>query len=460
MKRFLKIAFFANIFFLIYLTLLPFKIVSGREQLLFNIENIIWIPFMRYGELVSLTDIAGNLLLFIPFGFLAFFYFREKGKKALVFRVTLLGFLVSLFIECVQLFFVGRVTSSHDLILNTSGSWLGAFVATVYFKFLSEKVFKWLKYFLTSEPVSLIVVLIVLLQAAGALVPFNVTITVSDLKKSLKRTNLMPFDHVPLGKQLGLSMKKRELAKKFSWHDFNENAIYFAVYGYLLMMAWFRYRKGGKHAWLVLMLFMFAVFPLIELMQFFIKSRFCDVNDVLSGWIGAGTGAAAFGIFGDRSVRAEDEPRFAEFIFPVSAYLLFLVYSGWNPFDFSMRASVLAQDLKAEYLVPFYAYFQKTSIWNIYDLFETMLAAVPLSFILRLQNLQTGERALLIKTLLFSLLLGVVIELPQVFLPDRTAEITDMLMYMAGGYGGILLYRWYKNELLPEFQSAQENTVS
>ncbi len=63
---------------------------------------------------------VGNVVLFMPFPFLAaVLWRREKWYHALIIAVG-----VTVFIECWQ-HFVGRMTELNDLILNTAGGMLG-----------------------------------------------------------------------------------------------------------------------------------------------------------------------------------------------------------------------------------------------------------------------------------------------------------------------------------------------
>lgn len=72
------------------------------------------------------VDMVVNLVGFIPFGVLAFFFFRQSGGST---RAVLLGILggvvVSLTIEVLQVYLPGRTSQMTDLILNSAGTVLG-----------------------------------------------------------------------------------------------------------------------------------------------------------------------------------------------------------------------------------------------------------------------------------------------------------------------------------------------
>lgn len=82
--------------------------------------------FIRYREYVSpgafLLNLAGNLLVFFPVGFLIPIWRLEKTG---VIRILIYAFLMSLGIETLQLVSKVGVFDVDDLLLNTLGALLG-----------------------------------------------------------------------------------------------------------------------------------------------------------------------------------------------------------------------------------------------------------------------------------------------------------------------------------------------
>ena len=69
-----------------------------------------------------------NIILFIPLGFfLPILYKKYRNLK----KVTLVGFLISLFIEIMQLF-SHRATDIDDLITNTLGTMIGYLIVKTF----------------------------------------------------------------------------------------------------------------------------------------------------------------------------------------------------------------------------------------------------------------------------------------------------------------------------------------
>ena len=87
----------------------------------------------QIGNLYFLINVVGNVAAFMPFGFLVPVLYREQRKEAThnghYFRsflfVTVLGFLLSLGVETIQLVSKVGCFDVDDLMLNTSGVVLG-----------------------------------------------------------------------------------------------------------------------------------------------------------------------------------------------------------------------------------------------------------------------------------------------------------------------------------------------
>jgi hypothetical protein len=78
------------------------------------------------------TDIAVNILGFMPFGFCFFlhrWFARPKRPAKNILFVVLVGFVISLTVELIQAWLPNRVSSITDLLTNTTGTLLGAVLA-------------------------------------------------------------------------------------------------------------------------------------------------------------------------------------------------------------------------------------------------------------------------------------------------------------------------------------------
>lgn len=105
----------------IYMTVILYMTLFSRKM--GSISKIDLIPFNTAGgaRYMILYAIA-NALAFIPLGtLLPFVWNRAKNVKVCV----LMGFLMSLFIETMQLILCCGVVQTEDLIMNTLGTYIG-----------------------------------------------------------------------------------------------------------------------------------------------------------------------------------------------------------------------------------------------------------------------------------------------------------------------------------------------
>ena len=123
--------------------------VSGFTDYRYNL-----IPFAEINRYLTynhyftmenlLTNLAGNILVFSPIGFLVPIIKKEGVNIFTVFRIS---FLLTLFIETVQLVFRIGVFDVDDLIMNT----MGGVVGFVCFKLVQRLYRKWLWHKLKKE---------------------------------------------------------------------------------------------------------------------------------------------------------------------------------------------------------------------------------------------------------------------------------------------------------------------
>lgn len=84
-----------------------------------------WVYRNKVGFLAAFLNISGNVIGFLPFGFiLPIMHWNMKN----FWLVTLLGLTLSLFVETLQLVFKVGCFDVDDLLLNTIGAALGYFV--------------------------------------------------------------------------------------------------------------------------------------------------------------------------------------------------------------------------------------------------------------------------------------------------------------------------------------------
>ena len=345
--------------------------------------------------------------------------------------------------------------------------------------------------------------------------PFTVSVSISSLWANVKESNIAPFTYHPLGAMMGYAdpkarykidqeslqtlallgtpvdvlsplqtvseqpgMSQRRFRKAirsaigknnydshidlimqsarvenpdyFSFGKFLENLIFWAAVGYVIMLCYLLYWQNKTFGMLFLWIIPMAYFLFVETFQLIISSRITDMNDVMSGYCGVLIGYVIYNII-PPSPKAFLDMDIQMLKVPVMIYLVFIMFSGLYPFDWSTDPSVIARDMKIGNLVPFYAYFRNTNLWNIYDLASTLALFVPVSLYLSYTLKQNDKLypTIYLITTLSGLLFGLVIEASQLFSYQRVAEITDIIAFAAGGAIGTFLLYYYENQIAP-----------
>lgn len=108
--------------FIIYVLCL-FQVVTFQDTVSWSSNN--FIPFREifrydFGSRLFIKNVAGNMLLFLPFGFFVSYYL--KSEKAWL--PVILTLIASCSIEVVQMV-IGRVFDIDDILLNLLGGLLG-----------------------------------------------------------------------------------------------------------------------------------------------------------------------------------------------------------------------------------------------------------------------------------------------------------------------------------------------
>ncbi|MBY6037704.1 VanZ family protein [Fictibacillus nanhaiensis] len=129
--------------FIYLLTVFPFPFFNpyaGFEMVVKH--NVVPLDSIRgslnhFYYMVPLRNIGGNIILFIPLGFALLFRFHTITG----WRAVGIGFVVSLMVETCQLFMGYRSFDVDDLILNTTGTGIGAFTFTLTSKLTKKETF-------------------------------------------------------------------------------------------------------------------------------------------------------------------------------------------------------------------------------------------------------------------------------------------------------------------------------
>lgn len=137
----------SSVFFLYMLALVSVTLFPIRINMLSNnVVSYNFIPFksilhiLKQGSHLILRNIAGNIIIFIPLGFLLPFILAKVDK---IKKIGLFGFTISVIIELVQLTGIPerKTVDIDDLILNVAGTFIG-FILYMAFCAVNAKFLK------------------------------------------------------------------------------------------------------------------------------------------------------------------------------------------------------------------------------------------------------------------------------------------------------------------------------
>ncbi|WP_180232245.1 VanZ family protein [Priestia megaterium] len=121
----INVLFIVSILFIIRLTMFPESLLGIGE----GKGGINLVPFYKMRDLLFhhsfgnfILNNIGNIILFLPFGFFLPMRFKKINNLS---KSLLVGMLLSVSIEIVQLFMPNRWTDIDDVLLNTLGTGIG-----------------------------------------------------------------------------------------------------------------------------------------------------------------------------------------------------------------------------------------------------------------------------------------------------------------------------------------------
>lgn len=117
--------------------------LGNPDNLMYQLQRGNFIPFKTIFINIQslwwwhdLSNLVGNIVVFIPFGMFLVLLFKKKGMSFI--GVLALSLSASLFLECLQVVFSLGIFDVDDLILNTSGGLLGYGTIKLYDKVYSK----------------------------------------------------------------------------------------------------------------------------------------------------------------------------------------------------------------------------------------------------------------------------------------------------------------------------------
>lgn len=388
----------------------------------------------------SRTDLASNVLLFIPLGF--FFMGTLRGDRRGILgwlgsamAILLVGVALSVAIEFAQLFVSVRTPSARDVIAQTIGNIVGIAAWPILGPALTETL-----WFISSERQqrAIIARLLSLYGVAflmAQLLPLDLTMSLGELAQKYRegRIAIVPFQYV------------YPSTFDMLW-DVGGDVVLYAPLGALSVLGWTP--PGRRRSPLAALAIGTATVALIEFAQIFVRSRYADITDILVGSAGIVFGIAIATSVSSRPAHRLEPGASGISVWPfvgLACWTAALCGYHWSPFDFVFEAQVVKQRLPELFAVPFRGYYFGSEFHAFTELSRKLLLSAPVGVLLQLAwplsdrppiaRLQTAL-SMAVATVVFG-----AVEAGQVFLPDRFPESTDVLVGVAGALIGIKLTR-------------------
>lgn len=321
-------------------------------------------------------DFLSNILFYMPLGYCGVIAFgRERAAGGRILLITVLGAMLSASMELTQYYVVGRDTAATDFYSNTLGTVIGAGIGVGV-----GGTFRWLPLRLIAEGRAAVILLTAYL--GYALLPFVPTIDLHKYWDALKPVFLHPT-------VTGFDL-------------FRHTAMW------LMICALIEEVDGPKRSWLWFPLFAGGVMAgeVVVISTSVSVARLAGAALAFCLWLAL----LAMGVRGRRGIVA-------------AIFLACLVAVRLAPFRFGAATGHFGW-------IPFLAFMQGSMVVNSISFCEKFFLYGSAIWILTALGLRLRTATLLIA----ALLLGT--SWIEIYLPDRSAEITDALMAIL--IGGVL----------------------
>lgn len=380
----------------------------------------------------SRADWVANILLFVPLAFVwlgTLWHAKSVGWRTVATLFVLLACTgLSVAIEFTQIFFPPRTVSLNDIYAET----LGTFIGISLWRAIGAPVTRWYLGWRAAEgPMDLAQRLLygyLFLLFGYNLLPLDLTISPVEIyhKWHEGRIVLIPFAN-----------GQAELAQRF--YGLLTDVLIWIPAGVLASLS---ARYQTKQIWLRLT----AAAALIEFLQIFVYTRVTDTTDILTGSLGSAVGiwlAIRWRTGAPAAEQAKAAGNTGRLIAVILLWLALIFAVFWYPFDFRADGTFLRSRLaEATTRVPFAIYYFGTEYRAVTEVLHKMGLFFPLGMLLALLagQFRSGPPSLWKMAALAGV--GVVagsVEVGQLFLPGKFADLTDWVLEMAGGWAGCAL---------------------
>jgi VanZ family protein len=401
--------------FIVYATMLPFDFSASDEMIRSRLVRV-WARPLSGG---SWLDVWGNVLLFVPWGFLlAMWMARHRtGFISTVALVMCSGAFLSGTVELVQLFAPQRQSSFIDLVTNTFGATVGAVLGWPWERVIWPVWSIRVRQLINSRPLSACAITIAAVLFLSGLSPFGIKPRTEVLQAGWDAARLIPFG--PPGQGPSSPTKLCNWAAELlTW----------TLCGGVFALAARESGWKGARAIGLAVAIAGALSLAIETAQLAVPARDVDLTSVVLAILGSTSGAAIV-------IRSHNDDSRHLIIPAIAVWAAAVILAVWNPPTFTWPTRPYFQ---LERVVPFWSYFDSRDLDDLADVITQVLIFMPLGALLAARSWRQsiGGASLL------GFAFGLVLEVGQAFLPHRFADVSDAISAAIGTATGLALWRW------------------
>lgn len=387
----------------------------------------------------NFPDVASNILLYIPLGFLLSICPVCKRLKAWVILIVscFFGMIFSALLESIQAFIVCRYSQLIDVVNNTLGVLIGSLIG-LWFRSVDITAnipeIDWRK-----ERMNFILFTYVLSLFIFSLMPYDITIRPSALQYKLAHhgLELIPFHLIRNG--------------QFRWEKEGFNLLAFLPLGFWVVLSWKDRMKGLAAVFFTVSNLALVISIMIELARLPVISAVSSVTNVIFALVAADLGALLAIFFLKSQVHHDG---YAERKVLSSPFILILVLNVWiifvvflYPYDFTFTGEKLRNSLahKMDWFLlgPYLNSQGFFGVWK--DMSLRALCFIPFGLFTRAflrYGLPKHEKSWIIFIGIISFITGVIIEGLQLFSTRRYSDVTDVFLYTSFSLIGGWLFNW------------------
>lgn len=415
----------------------------------------------------NIPDIFANIGVYLPLGGLAFLVFRRRRLGAVTAgALAILGAAgMSFALESAQYYVGSRVPSWADVVANVLGAWLGATLVGFWHDPFRRAVHSVRaaarrNWWLAVGKVAVCLILVVHLR------PFDVVVDMLHTAAAIRRADVSPvaaWHHLGVRAKQEIDHGRREgmheLARmqwEYGLDRFAETAGYAGLAVLLALGLAPRFRsRARRDAWIVFVVVSLAM--VVTCMRAFLISHGLDTAHFVCGFLGAVIGCGMARVIGDGRLGGPGSgPRRGERPDPsiglvnvaIAVSLAIVVLYELVPFDFGSAPSSASTIVRELARVPFIQHFHSRPNDALYDISGEFLRYAVVGvclFLLLVRMTRWSWSRQLASVVLAAAALATIFEVVHLGMAARHADITTVLIAVAGGFVGGVGVRWARD---------------